>query len=89
MRISRATYLILLFVVSSAYCWAESQAKDNPDRPNIIVVMADDMGFSDLGCYGGEIRTPTIDRLASDGVSAPQSQAEQMFRAHTSRPTRN
>lgn len=38
------------------------------DRPNIIIVMADDMGFSDLGCYGGEIRTPAIDRLAREGV---------------------
>lgn len=41
-------------------------------RPNFIVVMADDMGFSDLGCYGGEIRTPTIDRLANEGVRFSQ-----------------
>jgi len=38
------------------------------DRPNIIVIMADDMGFSDIGCYGGEIRTPNIDRLAANGL---------------------
>jgi arylsulfatase len=37
-------------------------------QPNIILMMADDMGFSDLGCYGGEIATPNIDRLASRGV---------------------
>lgn len=43
-----------------------------PDRPNTIVVMADDMGFSDLGCYGGEIRTPTIDRLAEEGLRFSQ-----------------
>jgi arylsulfatase len=41
-------------------------------RPNFIVVMADDMGFSDLGCYGGEIRTPTIDQLAEEGVRFSQ-----------------
>lgn len=41
-------------------------------RPNIIVVLADDMGFSELGCYGGEIRTPTIDRLAAEGVRFSQ-----------------
>ena len=37
-------------------------------RPNILLVMVDDMGFSDIGCYGGEIRTPTLDRLAENGV---------------------
>lgn len=42
------------------------------DRPNIIVIMADDMGFSDLGCYGGEIQTPNLDRLAWNGVRYSQ-----------------
>ena len=37
-------------------------------KPNVIVIMADDLGFSDLGCYGGEIETPHIDRLAEEGV---------------------
>lgn len=37
-------------------------------RPNVLVVLFDDVGFSDLGCYGSEIATPTIDRLASAGV---------------------
>jgi arylsulfatase len=37
-------------------------------RPNIVLVMADDMGFSDLGCYGGEIRTPVLDELAANGL---------------------
>ncbi|MEM7148033.1 MAG: arylsulfatase [Verrucomicrobiota bacterium] len=36
--------------------------------PNIILIMADDMGWSDLGCYGGEIETPNIDRLADEGL---------------------
>jgi len=38
------------------------------DRPNILLIMADDMGYSDLGCYGGEIETPNLDRLAAGGV---------------------
>ena len=38
------------------------------DRPNIILIMADDMGWSDVGCYGGEIRTPNIDRIAAEGM---------------------
>ena len=38
------------------------------DRPNILLIMADDMGFSDIGCYGGEINTPNIDNLAANGL---------------------
>jgi arylsulfatase A-like enzyme len=37
-------------------------------RPNILVILADDMGFADAGCYGGEIRTPNLDRLAANGL---------------------
>ncbi len=39
-----------------------------PRRPNIVLILADDMGFSDIGCYGGEIQTPNLDRLARRGV---------------------
>ncbi len=38
------------------------------DRPNIVLIMADDLGFSDLGCYGSEIETPNLDRLARGGL---------------------
>ena len=41
-------------------------------RPNIVVILADDMGFSDLGCYGSEIATPNIDRLAANGLRFTQ-----------------
>ncbi|MCA9008418.1 MAG: arylsulfatase [Planctomycetaceae bacterium] len=41
-------------------------------RPNIVVIMVDDMGWSDLGCYGGEIKTPYIDSLAKDGLRFTQ-----------------
>ncbi len=41
-------------------------------RPNIILIMADDMGFSDIGCYGGEINTPNLDRLAEGGLRFTQ-----------------
>lgn len=42
------------------------------DRPNIVVVLVDDMGFSDIGCYGSEIPTPNLDRMASNGVRFTQ-----------------
>jgi len=41
-------------------------------KPNIVIILADDMGFSDVGCYGGEIRTPSIDGLARSGVRFTQ-----------------
>src|SRR5207244_1809034 len=37
-------------------------------RPNIVIILADDMGFSDAGCYGSEIQTPNLDRLAAGGL---------------------
>jgi len=42
------------------------------ERPNIILILADDLGYSDLGCYGGEIRTPNLDALAEDGLRFTQ-----------------
>ncbi|MDR0351946.1 MAG: arylsulfatase [Opitutaceae bacterium] len=41
-------------------------------RPNILLILSDDMGFSDIGCYGGEIRTPALDRLAARGLRFTQ-----------------
>ncbi|BCM93482.1 arylsulfatase [Abditibacteriota bacterium] len=41
-------------------------------RPNIVVLLADDMGWADIGCYGGEISTPNLDRLASGGLRFTQ-----------------
>ena len=41
-------------------------------KPNIVLIMCDDMGWSDIGCYGGEVRTPHLDRLASEGLRFTQ-----------------
>ena len=43
-----------------------------PARPNILIILNDDMGFSDIGCYGGEIQTPNLDRLAQNGLRYSQ-----------------
>jgi arylsulfatase A-like enzyme len=45
---------------------------EGTQRPNIVLIMADDLGFSDLGCYGGEIETPNVDRLAAGGMRFTQ-----------------
>ena len=42
------------------------------DKPNILIILADDLGWSDLGCYGGEIRTPNLDSLATGGLRFTQ-----------------
>ena len=42
------------------------------ERPNVLLVLADDLGYSDLGCYGGEIATPNLDRLAEEGLRFTQ-----------------
>ncbi|MHC4724223.1 MAG: sulfatase-like hydrolase/transferase [Planctomycetota bacterium] len=49
-----------------------SKNKNPSARPNIILIMADDMGYSDIGCYGGEVETPNIDSLADHGIQFTQ-----------------
>jgi arylsulfatase len=46
-----------IFCLLGAVCGATHAAENRPARPNVIVILADDLGFSDLGCYGGEIQT--------------------------------
>jgi len=50
---------------------AVAAAADGP-RPNVVCILADDLGWSDLGCYGGEIRTPNLDALAAGGLRYTQ-----------------
>jgi arylsulfatase A-like enzyme len=63
-----AAGVVLANLPKSAY--AQQLAK--PARPNIIIILADDMGYSDLGCYGGEVRTPNINYLAANGIRYTQ-----------------
>ena len=47
---------------------SSNKADHAPKRPNFLVIVADDLGFSDLSCFGGEIRTPNLDKLANNGL---------------------
>lgn len=62
-----------LIIALLTLCGLAATAAGNPARkPNIVVIVADDMGFSDAGCYGGEIQTPNLDRLADRGLRFTQ-----------------
>ncbi|MFK7821888.1 MAG: arylsulfatase [Planctomycetaceae bacterium] len=61
----RLLLLTLMLFCGSVY------ATDAP-RPNIVVILVDDMGYSDIGCYGSEIETPNLDQLASNGLRFTQ-----------------
>ena len=58
----------LYFLVLLLFFSCESKQKDSEIRPNVLLIIADDLGYTDLGCYGSEIKTPTIDSLASSGI---------------------
>jgi N-acetylgalactosamine-6-sulfatase len=64
---------VLLSVLGTAACLgvhaARLHAADAPPRPNVVIFLADDLGYGDLGCFGrDDIRTPHVDRLAAEGV---------------------
>ncbi|MDA0921131.1 MAG: arylsulfatase [Planctomycetota bacterium] len=71
-----ASRLALLFAIAAASLVGDSpssvQTCSAAERPNIIVIMSDDMGYSDIGCYGGEIETPTLNGLAENGLRFTQ-----------------
>src|SRR3984957_18559731 len=68
LSISRWALVIACLAMPGMECPA---AETNPP-PNIVLILADDLGFSDLGCFGSEISTPNLDRLASEGLRLTQ-----------------
>ena len=64
--------LIACLFVATLFAATTTTVRAESRRPNIVLIMSDDMGFSDIGCYGGEINTPNLDRLAANGVRFTQ-----------------
>jgi arylsulfatase len=64
--------LALCLAILGVGAGAHTRAAQPAARPNILFILADDMGFADAGCYGGEIATPNLDRLAANGVRFTQ-----------------
>ncbi|MEI8204861.1 MAG: sulfatase-like hydrolase/transferase, partial [Bacteroidota bacterium] len=77
--LKRSTITLLLSLLISISCYSKEtkskiKADKNikPEKPNIIMILADDMGYSDLGCYGSEINTPNLNKLAQNGMRFTQ-----------------
>ena len=76
----RLSSLAVLFGLLLPGCTAEEAP---PPRPNILVLIADDLGYTDIGAFGGEIRTPNLDTLAASGLRFTS-----FYTAATCSPTR-
>lgn len=79
---------IFLLTLSSLFAQSETgiakkQADSSTSSPNIVVIMVDDMGYSDIGCFGGEVKTPNLDKLATGGMRL--TQFYNTAKCHTSR----
>ncbi len=79
---NRRSFLQILGSAALSGC-AFDPGRAGSERPNIVIIMADDMGFSDVGSYGGEIATPNLDTLAAQGL-----RFRQFYNAGRCRPTR-
>ncbi|MDG2167886.1 MAG: arylsulfatase [Opitutales bacterium] len=70
-------------LITSLAIFALNSSMQAQDRPNVILILVDDMGWSNIGCYGGMVETPNIDRLAADGL-----RFDQFYNAARCCPTR-
>lgn len=78
-KITRRRFLKAIGISASAVLTPRLvKASDNSRRPDIVIIIGDDIGYSDFGCYGGEIETPNIDRIAAEGVRFTQFHTESM-----------
>ena len=68
LHIDPVTMKTLTTISLVALVWVGTLVEAEDNRPNIILIMVDDMGWSDIGCYGSEIETPNIDRIAGEGM---------------------
>ena len=65
-------YFATILLLAPLSALADKLPAPDTKRPNILLIMADDLGYSDLGAYGGEIRTPNLDRLSNQGLRFTQ-----------------
>ena len=75
--------LLSLSLLGPVAATTNANQNSNSPRPNFVVIMVDDLGYSDLGCYGSEIETPNLDALADNGLRF--SQFYNTAKCHSSR----
>jgi hypothetical protein len=68
----RSSLIILLFSILFLFGCNENRQKETLSKPNIILICADDLGWSDIGCYGSEVQTPNLDKLGEGGMRFTQ-----------------
>ena len=66
MRVLLQQFLRYTFFIACFYCLGSSAAEES--QPNILIILADDLGWKDVGYHGGPIDTPNIDRIANQGI---------------------
>jgi len=73
-QLNRRSFLASVAAGAGAFClrFARAAHAEPAGKPNFLIILADDMGFSDAGCYGGQIATPNLDKLASGGLKFTQ-----------------
>ena len=72
MSLLRGITFLLLLLVTACTVPSSRSTKRGAVKPNVVFILVDDMGFSDIGCYGGEIATPNLDKLAANGLRFTQ-----------------
>lgn len=65
-------YFCFATILGSVFVTSLSAEVRQQNRPNVVIILADDMGYSDIGAYGSEVATPNLDRLASEGIKFSQ-----------------
>ena len=68
MKLNLKNTITFSLLLTSGFTATANPNREEQTRPNVVLIMADDIGYSDIGCYGSEIKTPNLDRLASKGV---------------------
>jgi arylsulfatase len=72
MKAGNTSITILLLTTIFISCEPLKEATQTPKKTNVILILADDMGWSDLGCFGSEVQTPNLDKMASNGMRFTQ-----------------